>query len=268
MCKLGYYALQLRETRVLLREGPSEWAKLEQELESVDTARCFIGLGDFNSQPTRRMGDHVLKPNVKTWRRNAGSSTFVCCIDGARLADCFRGLATVSALEPVSAAQHRPVKLVVHVQPLTSCCYKWVRGTNSLGVSNWDQSSMARLRELMDTGIDAAWQFWHLLAGGSAFPSRILRQCLWCSGWGSRSESERVARLCRRHWQAKARETGADGCRAEAILEEISRILSENSEAAIAKWRDDMKNRGLAARWVKNRSICWWRLATSCGLDR
>ena len=39
------------------------------------------------------------------------------------------------------------------------------------------------------------------------------------------------------------------------MLEEISRILSENSKLAIAKWRDDMKNRGLAARWVKSRSM-------------
>ena len=75
------------------------------------------------------------------------------------------------------------------------------------------------------------------------------------SGWGSGSESERVARLWRRHRQARARKTGEDDCRADAILEEISRILSENSKLAIAKWRDDMKNRGLAARWVKSRSI-------------
>ena len=114
---------------------------------------------------------------------------------------------------------------------------------------------MARLRELMGTDIDAAWKLWHLLAGGSAFPSRTLRQCPWSSGWGSGSESERVARLWRRHRQAGARKTGEDDCEAVAILEEISRILSENSKAAIAKWRDDMKNRGLAARWVKRRSI-------------
>ena len=44
-----------------------------------------------------------------------------------------------------------------------------------------------------------------------------------------------------------ARQVGVDDCRADAILEEISRILSENSKLAIAKWRDDMKNRGLAA---------------------
>ena len=102
--KLGHCALQLRDARVLLRnvhfpfEGPSERAKLEQELESVDIARCFIDFGDFNSQPSRRIGDHVL-PDVKTWRKNAGSSTFVSCIDGARLSGCFRGLATISALE-------------------------------------------------------------------------------------------------------------------------------------------------------------------------
>ena len=123
------------------------------------------------------------------------------------------------------------------------------------GVSNWDQSSMAHLRERMETDIDAAWKLWHLLAGGSAFPSRILRQCPCSSGWGSGSESERVARLWRRHRQARARKTGEDDCRADAILEEISRILSEHYKAAIAKWRDDMKNRGLAARWVKSRSI-------------
>ena len=35
----------------------------------------------------------------------------------------------------------------------------------------------------------------------------------------------------------------------------MSRILSESSKAAVSKWKDDMKNRGLAARWVKNRSI-------------
>ena len=118
-------------------EGPSERAKLEQEMESVDIARCFIDLGDFNSQPTRRIGDHVLMPNLKTWRKNAGSLTFVGCIDGARLSDCFRELAEISALEPVSDVQHRPVRLVIHDEPLTSRCYKWVRGKHSLGVSNW-----------------------------------------------------------------------------------------------------------------------------------
>ena len=59
-------------------EGPSERAKLEQDLESVDIARSFIDLGDFNSQPTLRIGDHVLMPNLKTWRKNVGLSTFVC----------------------------------------------------------------------------------------------------------------------------------------------------------------------------------------------
>ena len=111
----------------------------------IDIARCFIDLGDFNSQPTRRIGDHVLMPNVKTRRKNVGSSTFVSCIDGARLSDCFRWLATILAPEPVLGVQHRPVKLVNHVQPLTSCCYKRVRGKHVPGVSNWDQSSMAHL---------------------------------------------------------------------------------------------------------------------------
>ena len=84
---------------------------------------------------------------------------------------------------------------------------------------------MAHLRGLMDTDIDAAWKFWHLLAGGSAFPSRILRQCPWSSGWGSGSKSERVARLWRGHRQARAHKTGVDDCRADAIQEEISRIF-------------------------------------------
>ena len=113
---------------------------------------------------------------------------------------------------------------------------------------------MAHLRELMDADIDAAWKFWHLLAGGSAFPSRILRQSLWSPGWGSGSESERVARLWRRH-RARARKTGDDDCGADAILKEIHRIYSENSKLAVAKWRDDMRNRGLASRWVRSRSI-------------
>ena len=63
-----------------------------------------------------------------------------------------------------------------------------------------------------------------------------------------------MARLWRSHRQARARKTGEDDCGVDAILEEISRILSDNSKLAIAKWRDDMKNRGLAARWVKRRS--------------
>ena len=270
-CKLGYYALQLRDTRVPLRnvhypfEGPSERAKLEQELESVDIARCLIDLGHFNSQPARRIGDHVLMPNVKTWRKNAGSSTFASCVDGA-CQTVSVVLATISALEPVSGVQHRPVKLVVHVQPLTSCCYKWVRGKHSPGVSNWDQSSMAHLRELMDTDIDAAWKFWHLLVGGSAFPSRILRQCPWSSGWGSGSESERVARLWRRRRQARARKTGEDDCRADSILEEISRILSENSKLAIAKWRHEKS--WSCCSMGQEPIHCWCRPATSCELGR
>ena len=41
--KLGYYALQLRDTRVLLRNvhHPSKRTKLEEELECVDIARCW-----------------------------------------------------------------------------------------------------------------------------------------------------------------------------------------------------------------------------------
>ena len=35
----------------------------------------------------------------------------------------------------------------------------------------------------------------------------------------------------------------------------MSNPFPENSKAAIAKWKDDMKNRGLAPRWVKNLSI-------------
>ena len=144
-------------------------------------------------------------PDARTLRKNAGSPTFVCCTDGARLSDCFRDLATISALEPVSGVQHRLVKLVVHVQPLTSCCYKWARGKHSFGVSIWDQSSMAHFREVMENDIGAAWKLWHLLAGSSAFPSRILRQCPWSSGWRSGSEGEFVARLWRRHRQASER---------------------------------------------------------------
>ena len=103
---LAYYALQLRDTRVLLRnvhypfEGPSE-----QELEGVDIARCFIDPGDCNSQPKRRIGDHVLMPDVRTWRKNPGSSTFVSCIDGAFLSDCFCGLgACVGCATPTREA--------------------------------------------------------------------------------------------------------------------------------------------------------------------
>ena len=55
--------------------------------------------------------------------------------------------------------------------------------------------------------------------------------------------------------KARARKTGEDDCGADAILEGISLILSENSKAAIAKWKDDMRNRGLATRWVKSRSL-------------
>ena len=65
----------------------------------------------------------------------------------------------------VSGVQHRPVKLVIHVQRLTSCCYKWVRGKHLPDVSNWDQSSMDHLRELVETDIDAARELWHLPAG-------------------------------------------------------------------------------------------------------
>ena len=64
-----------------------------------------------------------------------------------------------------------------------------------------------------------------------------------------------MASLWRRHRQAGARKTGEDDWRSDAILEEISRIFSENSKALVAKWKDDKKNRGLAARWVKSRSI-------------
>ena len=165
-------------------EGPSERAKLEQELEGVDIARCFIDFGDFNSQPRWRTGDHVPMPDVRTWRQNAGSPTFVSCIDGARLSDCFRGLATIPALWPVSGVQHRPVKLVIHVQPLTS----YVRGKHFSG---------------SQLGIKARWNRTSKLPGnsgtcclgGSHSPARILRQCPWSSGWASDFESERVARL-------------------------------------------------------------------------
>ena len=127
--KLGYYALQLRDTRVLLR---SVHCTHEDRLKGPNLRRNWNVLplpvvGDSNSQLCWRTGDHVLMPNVRSWRKNAGSPSFVSCVDGG-LSNCSRGLADISALEPVSGVQHRPVKLVIHVKPLTSCCYKWVRG--------------------------------------------------------------------------------------------------------------------------------------------
>ena len=118
------------------------------------------------------------------------------------MSDCFCGLATISALEPVSGAQHRPVKLVVHVQPLTSCCYKWVRGKHSPGVSNWDQSSVAHLRELMETDSDAAWKLLPSLHV-SCVNARVLlvgdrgpKASVWsdCGGSIGRPEHARQAR--------------------------------------------------------------------------
>ena len=44
-------------------------------------ARCFIDFRDFNSQPAWRTGDHVLMPNVRTWRKNVGSPTFVSRVE-------------------------------------------------------------------------------------------------------------------------------------------------------------------------------------------
>ena len=150
-------------------EGPFERAKLEQELEGVDIARCFIDFGDFNSRPYGRTGVHVPMPDVRTWRKNAGSPTFASCTDGARLSDCFRGLATISALEPESGVQHRPVKLVIHVKPLTSCCFKWEN--IALAGLKLDQSSMAHLRELIDTDIDASLETLAPVCYGFCFPS-------------------------------------------------------------------------------------------------
>ena len=227
--RLGYYTLRLRDTRVLLRDvhypfkGPSERAKLGWELECVDIACCFIDFGYFNAQPFWRTGDQVLMPKVRTWRKNAGSPKLISYIDGARLSDCFRGLATICALEPVSGAQHRPVKLVVHVQPLTSCCYKWFRGKHFLvGFQPSLHVSCVNARGLLvgDRGPNAS--VWSDCGGGI--------------GWPDHARKARTSAELMRSWRRFL-------------------TFSENSKAAIAKWKGDMKKGGLAARWVKSRSI-------------
>ena len=113
---------------------------------------------------------------------------------------------------------------------------------------------MAHLRELMETDFDAAWKLWHLLAGESAFPSRI---CVNARGLmvGDRGPKASVWPDCGVCIGRPERARQARTTRADAILEKTSRILSENSTAAIAKWRENMKSRGLAARWAKSRSI-------------
>ena len=63
----------------------------------------------------------------------------------------------------------------------------------SLGSHTGIKARWLSLRELLETDIDPAWKLWHLFDGVSAVSARNLRQSPWSSGWGSLSESERVA---------------------------------------------------------------------------
>ena len=69
------------------------------------------------------------------------------------------GVATISALEPVSGVQHRPVKLVGSCSASHFLLKMGSRQAFSWGLKKRDQSSMAHLRELMVTDIGAAWRF-------------------------------------------------------------------------------------------------------------
>ena len=215
-------------------EGPSKRANLENELDDVDIARCFIDFGDFNSQPCGRTGGHVLMPDVRTWRKNAGSPLFVSSIDGARLSECFRGLATIYAMKPVSGVQHRPVKLVIHASLS-------LRGV-TLGFTCW----LGVLPSLHVSCVSA-----HGLPG-----------------WGSGSESERVARLWRRHRQARARKTGENDCRADAILEEISHILSGKLQGGYRQMERCHEKPWSRCSLGQEPIHCWSQPAASCELGR
>ena len=79
------------------------------------------------------------------------------------------------ALEPVPSGVQGPAcdSCVVHVQPLISCCYKWVRGQTfpynlKLGSKHRWLTSVSLVRNQ-----HAAWKLWQLPSGGSELPFTV-----------------------------------------------------------------------------------------------
>ena len=258
--RLNYYALQLKDTRILLRNvhypsnKDSDRRALEETLNECDQATFFVDVGDFNSTPKARLNSVVLMPSVATYRLNPLSDVFSTTIDGARVsAALFRG-ARVIGLAPLVGVQHRPVSLHLEMVPITSQCFRWNCSRPVPGYDLWDPAAVDVFRGLISSDLNEAWRLWHSLAGGAPAPSRISPHGPWTAGWAVGADSAELAVLWRRCRQALAMGTSWGDDRAEALLSQISGLIDRNTAARREVWRADMQDRAHAAKWVKNRT--------------
>ena len=106
--RLTYYALQLKETRILLRNvhypsnKDSDRRALEETLNECDRSTCFLDVGDFNSTPRARLNSVVMMPSVATYRLNPISDVFSTTIDGVRVSAALSRGARVTGLSPLA----------------------------------------------------------------------------------------------------------------------------------------------------------------------
>ena len=258
--RLTYYALQLKDTRVLLRNvhypsnGEADRRKLEETLNDCDRSTCFIDAGDFNSTPRPRLNSVVIMPAVATYRRNPLTDEFSTTIDGVRVAAALSRGTQVNGLDPLEGVQHRPVSIHLAVEPVTSLSFRWNCSRPVPGWDMWDPAAVDFFRSLISSDYQGAWRLWHTLAGGASSPSKIASHGPWTAGWAVGADSSELAVLWRRCRQALALRTQWGDDRAEALLVQISELIDRNTATRRDSWRADMQDRSKAARWVKHRA--------------
>jgi len=257
--KVNCFALQLKNTRVLLRNVhfPAGSAASRADAYSAialdHRSESFVEIGDFNSIPAPYFESKVLMPPDLTFRRNAARQDWVTKIDGAIVSNSIERSACIENLPIDEGIQHRGVSLRLDLEPLTHDTYRWCKPAPVAGAGLWDEASENFFHKLLDEDLDGAWQLWHSMAGGNPRPSTLSRSSPWAAGWSVGADDSEVARLWRRYRQAAARRTAHGDVRAQACLDDIAQLIQQNTSIRLENWRQDMKMRGPASRWVKRR---------------
>ena len=201
--RLTYYALQLKETRILLRNvhypsnKESDRRELEETLNECDRSTCFMDVGDFNSTARARLNSVVMMPSVATYRRNPISDEFSTTIDSVRVSAALSRGTRVTGLAPLAGVQHRPVSMHLEMEPITSQSFRWNCSRPEPGCDLWDPAAVDVFRGMVISDLDGAWRLWHTLAGGASAPSRISMHGPWAAGWAVGAETTELAVLWR-----------------------------------------------------------------------
>ena len=241
-------ALQIGPHRALLRHRhadaklPAARAELDACLLSDCSSKLVLDVGDFNELPaqSRFPGRVLCFPKSHTFRRSSVSAP-ISTIDGAVASPLF-GPCVVDALPFSTATQHCPVMLQFSPMPNR----RW-KVTPGVPLGDWSTEQWDLFRNALsdDAGVDHAWELWrqYVGCGTSVFQAAPLNGAWSCGARGA--ELDKLFKIRRKQLYR------GDHAAAAHTLDLISTIIDDGREGRLQSWRDAVRTRCGAARWVK-----------------